>query len=71
MPGVQETVTISVSRFRMFRQQVTWLGAYSGGVARGVAWVWREGGGWLTGAVEPGTGEMTGQELAFIYPDMR
>ena len=55
----------------MFRQQVTWLGAYSGGVARGVAWVWREGGGWLTGAVEPGTGEMTGQELAFIYPDMR
>ncbi len=62
---------IEMRRFRMFRQQVTWLGVYNRGVARGVCWSWQEGGGWLVGAVEPETGEMTGEELAFIYPDMR
>lgn len=62
---------IEVRRFRMFRQEVTWMGVYTRGVASGVCWSRQEGGGWLVGTVEHETGEMSGEEVAFIYPDMR
>ena len=58
-------------RFRTFRQHVTWLGRYRGGVARGRCWAWREGGGWLTAAVDTDTGSFTGDNIAFLYPDLR
>merc|ERR1719336_1295467 len=31
---------------------------------------WCEGGGWLTGVVEPGTGSFTGDNIAFLSPDL-
>ena len=58
-------------RFRTFRQHVTWLGRYRGGVARGRCWAWQEGGGWLTAAVDSDTGTFTGDNIAFLYPDLR
>ena len=57
-------------RFRTFRQHVTWLGRYRGGVARGRCWAWREGGGWLTGSVDR-EGAFSGDNIAFLYPDLR
>ena len=50
--------------------QVTWVGVYCRGVAAGPCWQWSEGGGWLTGSVD-GEGAFTGDNIAFLYPDLR
>ena len=58
-----------VKKFRTFTQQVSWLGRYHSGVARGQCWEWREGGGYITGQVDS-RGRFTGDNIAFVYPDM-
>ena len=50
--------------------QVTWVGVYCRGVAAGPCWQWSEGGGWLTGSVDR-EGAFTGDNIAFLYPDLR
>ena len=42
---------------------------YRRGVATGHWWRWCEGGGWLSGAVDS-AGHHTGDNIAFIYPDL-
>ena len=46
------------------------MGVYCRGVAAGPCWQWSEGGGWLTGSVD-GEGAFTGDNIAFLYPDLR
>ena len=60
---------VEMKKFRMFRQAVTWLGCYSRGRVVGWCWRWCEGGGWLTGQVD-GAGDLTGHNIAFLYPDL-
>ena len=60
---------VEMRKFRMFRQAVTWLGCYSRGRVVGWCWRWCEGGGWLTGPVDL-SGELTGDNIAFLYPDL-
>ena len=49
---------------------MTWVGVYCRGVAAGPCWQWSEGGGWLTGSVDR-EGAFTGDNIAFLYPDLR
>ena len=46
-----------------------WLGSYRKGLPSGLCWAAVQGTAWLTGWLDS-QGEMTGPELAFIYPDM-
>ena len=48
---------------------VTLLGQYRHGRCVGQCWQWCEGGGWLTGQVDT-RGAMTGDNIAFVYPDL-
>ena len=48
---------------------VTFLGQYRHGRCVGQCWQWCEGGGWLTGQVDT-RGAMTGDNVAFVYPDL-
>ena len=50
--------------------EVTWIGLYQLGVPFGLCWKWSEGGGWLTGVVDK-EGEFTGDDIAFVYPDLK
>ena len=59
-----------MKKWRTFAQHVSWLGRYRGGVAWGQCWAWQEGGGYLTGEVDSVTGAFTGDNIAFLYPDM-
>jgi len=61
---------IVMKKFKTFRQQVSWFGRYKAGLPHGQCWEWREGGGYLTGIVDE-TGNMTGDNIAFIYPDLQ
>jgi len=47
-----------------------WLGHYSGGVPTGVCWQAVLGSAWLVGHLDT-AGQMTGSDLAFLYPDLR
>ena len=69
--GCQHGLTrrLEVRKFRQFVQEVTWLGRYRSGRASGHCWQAGEGGGWLTGQLDS-RGEMTGDNIAFIYPDL-
>jgi len=58
-----------MKKFKTFRQQVSWLGRYRGGVATGQCWSWLEGGGYLTGTVDQ-AGLFTGDSIAYLYPDL-
>ena len=58
-----------VKKFRQFVQEVSWVGRYRGGVAWGHCWQGVEGGGWITGQLDP-SGELTGDKIAFVYPDL-
>ena len=49
---------------------VTWIGLYQMGLPYGQCWKWSEGGGWLTGVVDI-EGEFTGDDIAFVYPDLK
>lgn len=60
---------VEMKKFRTFRQQVTWMGAYRNGRQSGQCWLWKEGGGYLTGKVNE-EGKLTGDEIAFVYPDL-
>ena len=40
------------------------------GLPYGPCWVAREGQGWLHGNADPLTGRLTGDEIAFVYPDL-
>ena len=40
------------------------------GLPYGQCWKWSEGGGWLTGVVDI-EGEFTGDDIAFVYPDLK
>ena len=59
-----------MKKWRTFTQHVSWLGRYRGGVAWGQCWAWQEGGGYITGEVDSVTGAFTGDNIAFLYPDM-
>ena len=50
-------------------QEVTWVGRYRSGLAWGQCWQGVEGGGWITGQVDS-RGELSGDNIAFIYPDL-
>ena len=69
--GCQHGLTrrVEVKKFRQFVQEVSWLGRYRSGVAWGQCWEAVEGGGWITGQVDRG-GELTGDNIAFLYPDL-
>lgn len=59
-----------LKKFREFRQQLDFVGTYRGGKPSGVCWQYREGGGWLVGAVDSLTGEFTANTgITYIYPD--
>ena len=62
---------LEMKRFRQFRQVVSWLGCYRAGRVVGRCWRWCEGGGWLTGRVDSTTGSLTGDNIAFLYPDIK
>jgi len=47
------------------------LGQYRAGLASGCCWSSLRGGGWLVGRVCPRTGQYTGPEIAFLYPDLK
>ena len=49
---------------------LVWLGHYSGGVPTGVCWQAVLGSAWLVGHLDT-AGQMTGSDLAFLYPDLR
>ena len=40
------------------------------GLPYGPCWIAREGQGWLHGNADPLTGRLTGDEIAFVYPDL-
>ena len=60
-----------MKKWRTFTQHVSWLGRCRGGVAWGQCWAWQQGGGYITGEVDTGSGAFTGDNIAFLYPDMR
>ena len=45
------------------------LGRYLHGRRAGVCWQWQEGGGWLVGRVDQ-AGQFTGENIAFLFPDL-
>ena len=60
-----------MKKWRTFTQHVSWLGRCRGGVAWGQCWAWQQGGGYITGEGDTGSGAFTGNNIAFLYPDMR
>ena len=78
------TRKIEIKKFRTFVQQVSetrnmmmmmmmmevvWLGRHRGGVGWGQCWQWVDGGGWITGLLDS-RGHFTGDNIAFLYPDL-
>ena len=60
---------IGMKKFREFRQQLLFVGHYRSGRPFGPCWQYREGGGFLYGSPDA-SGKFTGDQLAFIYPDL-
>ena len=60
-PSLHQTLPLVV--------QVVWLGRHRDGVGRGQCWQWVEGGGWLTGPLDS-SGDFTGDNIAYLYPDL-
>ena len=48
--------------------EINFLANYRAGLASGVVWSKVRGGGWLVGHAD-GRGELTGDNIAFMYPD--
>lgn len=61
--------TIEMRKFREFRRQMTFIGRFQSGRPRGPCWKYMEGGGFLFGHVDD-QGEFSGNQIAYIYPDM-
>ena len=62
---------IDLKKFREFRRQLGFVGTYNSGIPGGAGpcWQYKEGGGYLYG--QPNAkGEFSGDEIAFIYPDL-
>lgn len=59
----------AMKKFREFRQQLVFAGTYKHGRPSGMCWKYCEGGGFLVGTVDPLTGEFSGDQIAFLYPD--
>ena len=60
-----------MKKFREFRRQLGFVGTYKNGIpgGEGPCWQYREGGGYLYG--NPDTnGDFSGDEIAYIYPDL-
>jgi len=51
--------------------RLEFIGQYRAGIPSGCCWTSVRGGGWLVGQVCPYTGRFTGEDIAFLYPDMR
>ena len=60
---------IDMKKFREFRRQLSFVGSYANGKPSGACWEYREGGGYIHGIVDSG-GKFTGDNVAFIYPDL-
>ena len=60
---------VAMKKFREFRQQLDFVGAFRCGKPFGWCWEYREGGGYLTGEVDE-DGKFTGGDIAFLYPDL-
>ena len=60
---------IGMKKFREFRRQLLFIGRYRNGEPSGPCWEYREGGGFVYG-VPDDSGKFTGNDIAFIYPDM-
>ena len=63
--------TIDLKKFREFRRQLGFVGTYTSGVpgGEGPCWEYRQGGGYLYGHPNA-KGEFSGDEIAYIYPDL-
>jgi histone-lysine N-methyltransferase SETD7 len=46
-----------------------WLGHYEEGIPRGICWQSVLGSAWLVGHLDS-VGQMTGSDVAFLYPDL-
>ena len=46
-----------------------WLGHYEEGIPRGICWQSVLGSAWLVGHLDT-AGQMTGSDVAFLYPDL-
>ncbi len=46
------------------------VGCFANGIETGLCWKYCEGGGYLVGTVHAQTGQFTGPEIAFLYPDL-
>ena len=52
------------------RGQLVFIGMYSKGLPIGYCWQAMEGQGWIYGLVDSETGQFTGDNIAYIYPDL-
>ena len=50
--------------------QLVFIGMYSKGLPIGNCWQAMEGQGWIYGQVDTETGQFTGDNIAYIYPDL-
>ena len=50
--------------------QLVFVGMYSKGLPIGYCWQAMEGQGWLYGQVDSQTGQFTGGDIAYVYPDL-
>ena len=58
-----------MKKFREFRRQLLFIGKYRNGKPAGNCWEYREGGGFIYGEPDD-SGKFTGDQIAFIYPDL-
>ena len=52
------------------RGQLVFIGMYSKGLPIGCCWQAMEGQGWIYGQVDAETGQFTGDNISYIYPDL-